>query len=238
MRRLDEVRRGSERLRVGPWRGDQRIALVSPTGGGPPTPDVVRHACDVLAARGYREVLTGALAAPEQQGFLTAGFTLRDELHLLVHDLFDLPDAPAGIRVRRGTRRQRARALEVDALAFPGFWRLDERGLAEAMTATPTARFRVVVDDGVVAGYCVTGRAGTRGYVQRLAVDPEEQGRGIGRALVVDALTWLRRHRAAQAVVNTQVGNERALALYQRLGFRLQPTGLAVLGRHLVREPA
>lgn len=238
MRGVDEVRRGSERLRVGPWRGDDRIALVAPVSGGPPTPDAVRHVCDVLAARGYREVLTGALALAEQQGFLADGFTVKDELHLLAHDLLVLPEPPSGVHLRRARRGDRPRALAVDGMAFPRFWRLDERGLAEAVSATPTARFRVAELDGLVAGYCVTGRAGSRGYLQRLAVVPGAQGRGLGRALVVDALRWLRRRNVTQAVVNTQVGNARAVALYQGLGFRMQPTGLAVLGRTLVREPA
>lgn len=238
VRRVDEVRRGSERLRVGPWRGDHRIALVAPVAGGPPTPGVIREACDVLAARGYREVLTGALALPEQQGFLSSGFTVRDELHLLTHDLLAVPEPPSGVRLRRGGRRDRPRALVVDAAAFPGFWRLDERGFAEAMTATPAARFRVAVLDGAVSGYCITGRAGSRGYIQRLAVSPSLQGRGHGRALVVDALRWLVHRRASQAVVNTQVGNQRALDLYRALGFRQQPSGLAVLGRQLERAPA
>jgi hypothetical protein len=43
----------------------------------------------------------------------------------------------------------------------------------------------------------------------------------------------MRRRGAARAVVNTQLGNEAALALYLRLGFRLQPGGLAVLSRDL-----
>lgn len=232
------MRRGSERLRVGPWRGDHRVALVAPLTPGPPSAAVVQQACDVLASRGYREVLTGALAPPEQQAFLASGFVVRDELHLLSHDLLSLPEAPDGVRLRRGRRRDRSRALAVDGAAFPGFWRLDERGFVEAMTATPAVRFRVAAADAVVAGYCVTGRAGARGYIQRLAVSPAAQGRGLGRALVVDALRWLRRRHVSQVVVNTQVGNERALELYQALGFRLQPAGLAVLGRHLVREPA
>ena len=77
------------------------------------------------------------------------------------------------------------------------------------------------------------GRAARRGYVQRLAVGPEAQGSGLGRALLVDGLRWLRRRGAARAVVNTQVDNERARALYESLGFRMAPSGLAVLGRDL-----
>jgi hypothetical protein len=81
----------------------------------------------------------------------------------------------------------------------------------------------------------VCGRAGHRGYVQRLAVDPSAQGRGVGAGLLIDGLRWLRRWGARDALVNTQEGNARSLRLYQRSGFVLQPEGLAVL--HLDLTP-
>jgi ribosomal protein S18 acetylase RimI-like enzyme len=60
-------------------------------------------------------------------------------------------------------------------------------------------------------------------------VDPEYQRRGLGRALAIDGLRWMKRRGADRAMVNTQERNDVALALYQHLGFRLQPGGLAVL---------
>ena len=237
MGRSDEVRRGAERLRLGEWRGDGSVAYLAPLGTRTPSEDLVRDACRVLAGRGYGEVLTAALAPSECRGFERAGFVVRDELHLLTRDLRQLPDAPP-VRLRRGRRSDRADALAVDATAFPPFWRLDESSLREAMTATPSARFRVAADGRRVTGYAVTGRAGGRGYLQRLAVSPEAWGRGIGRALVVDALQWLRRRGADDVVVNTQVGNERALHLYEQLGFHREPDGLVVLGRSLVDATA
>lgn len=202
---------------------------------------MVDHCCAVLGRRGYAAVVTSALAPREQQGFLQDGFEVREELHLLAHDLRHLPSvprAPGGARLARGMRWHRARTLAVDGLAFSPFWRLDRAGFEEAMTATPHARYRVAAI-GEVVGYAVAGRAGPRGYLQRLAVDPAVAGGGIGSALVVDALGWMRARGVTSAVVNTQVDNERALALYLRLGFRLQPSGLAVLTRPLAdRQPA
>ena len=71
------------------------------------------------------------------------------------------------------------------------------------------------------------------GYLQRLAVTARSQGRGLGLLLVLDALNWLQRRGAQTARVNTQPDNERALALYQRCGFRVEPDRLAVLHRDL-----
>jgi len=99
--------------------------------------------------------------------------------------------------------------------------------------ATPSVRFRVAQVDGRVVGYAIAGRAGRRGYLQRVAVHPDQAGHGLGRALVSDALAWLAGRGAQRAVVNTQEGNAVALALYEALGFRPEPAGLDVLGASL-----
>lgn len=233
MNPLELVRHGGERLRTGPWHGDERVAYLAPVSAHPPPSEaVVRHSLDVLAARGVRAVVTGALAPGEQPGFLAAGFSPREELHLLAHDLVDVGPArtPPPYALRRARRGDRAPALVVDARAFPDFWRLDDAGLQEALTATPSRRFRVAEAPGHrVAGYAVGGRAGLEGYLQRLAVDPDDRRCGLGGALVGDVLWWLRRRGARRAVVNTQVGNDGAVALYLRIGFRLQRDRLTVL---------
>jgi ribosomal protein S18 acetylase RimI-like enzyme len=226
---LDLVRWGTDRLRVGSWRGDARVAYIAPLADGAPAAvDAVRRCCELLGARGYHEIITAALGPAESRGFIEAGFEVRERLHLLAHDLLDLP-APAPVPLRRGRRSDRAGALTVDARSFDAFWRLDDGGFDEAIAATPSSRFRVAEDGQRVVGYAVSGRAGQRGFLQRLAVDPDQQRRGIGAALAIDGLRWMKRRGVERAMVNTQERNDGALALYQRLGFRLQPGGLAVL---------
>jgi ribosomal protein S18 acetylase RimI-like enzyme len=229
---VDVIKWGHERVRAGPWRGDRRIAYLSPIADAPlPSAAFVRRCLEQLAARGYHRVVTGALSPAESTGFLAAGFEISEQLHLLAHDLRQIPDAPVIVH-RRATRGDQEGVLRVDHRAFPPFWRLDASGLDDAVRATPQSRYRVCDRDGVV-GYVITGRAGRRGYLQRLAVDPDQRAAGIGSALVVDGLRWLRRWRVEQAVVNTQLDNGRALALYERLGFRRQPLGLSVLSAPL-----
>jgi ribosomal protein S18 acetylase RimI-like enzyme len=234
MGRLDVVQWGPDRLRVGTWRGDDQIAQIIPAPGHLPSRAVIERCVDELATRGYRSALTSALTYPEQQPFLEADFVVHERLHLLRHDLHAIPERPAlDGRLRRARRRDRPGALHVDAAAFSSFWRFDERGLLDARAATPSSRFRVVIEDEAVVGYAVTGRAGTIGYLQRLAVLPGHQRRGMGRALVVDGLLWAHRRGATSVLVNTQESNTGAVDLYERLGFVREAYGLAVLERPL-----
>lgn len=236
------IESGRERLRVGAWRTDDKVAYLNPIPGAPlPSTDFVRRCLRDLELEGYTKVVTGALSPGEQATFRAAGFEVTEDLHLLSHDLQGLPAAAAPNELlRRSSRHDRAAVLELDQIAFEPFWRLDDEGLDEALRATPHTRFRVVAPKGdgaentaPIVGYAITGRSGRRGYLQRLAVHPQIQRQGVGTLLVVDALRWLRRWRVERAMVNTQLANERALALYERLGFRREASGLSVLAREL-----
>ncbi len=164
------------------------------------------------------------------------GFEVDERLHLLSHNLENVPPMPeTAVPLRRGKSSDWPAVLDVDAGSFAAFWRLDNEGLREAIEATPVSRFRVASPrrGGPVLAYAVTGLSGNQGYLQRLAVHPAAQRAGRGRALAVDGLHWLRRKGVRRAVVNTQVGNAAAFDLYVGLGFRPQPNDLVVLRREL-----
>jgi ribosomal protein S18 acetylase RimI-like enzyme len=231
---------GWERARTGPWRGDGEVALLAPLPpGGPPSVQFLQRCLDSLSARGFSRVVTSALAPAEQAAFLALGFEQYELLHLLSHDLADVArlSRDASRRLRRGRTSDWPSVLAVDASAFEPFWRLDRGGLREAIDATPVTRFRVAASGpgrgrGVLA-YSITGSSDNQGYLQRLAVDPGHRRRGLGRALGLDGLHWLRRRGVAGAVVNTQIGNDAALELYLSIGFRREPVQLSVLHRRL-----
>ena len=222
---------GDHLLRVNRWLGRPDVAaVVLYQAPRPPGADDVRRWAEGLRQLGYRQAVTSAMAEPEQAPFLAAGFGVRERLHLLSHALDDVPAAPRRVLLRRPRRAERPGILAVDAAAFGDRWRFDGTALADAIGATPFSRQRIATDDdGAVIAYAVCGRTQARGYLQRLAVAPRARRQGLGAALVVDALRWMRRHGAEQALVNTQYGNEGALALYEGLGFRPEPTRLAVL---------
>lgn len=227
---------GGRTLRVAPWRGDDRTVVVTPRPDHvTPAPSTIKQCTSELTRQGIRRVVTSALGPAERDAFLAAGFEIRERLHLLSHDMRSWPEPSTKVRLRRARTADRAAVLELDRRAFDTFWGMDDAGLSEALQATPISRFRVALDQEVV-GYGVFGRAGDRGYVQRLAVDPARFRQGIGTRLLADGLRWMRRHHVRQAMVNTQEGNDPALALYLHVGFRLEPIGLTVLTQTLAAE--
>lgn len=224
-------------LRVVPWRGDVRTAYLVPTGSRPST-RTIKQCLSAMERDGYRSAITAALARADQEPFLGAGFTVQERLHLLTRPVAD-PSRQrhrTGALLRRGRRADRQSLLELDAAAFSPFWHFDDAGFDDALSATPSARLRVATGAGGhddITGYAITGRAGWRGYLQRLAVAPDRQREGVGTALVLDGVAWLRRWGAREVLVNTQEANEAALRLYESLGFHRRDDGLAVLRREL-----
>ena len=228
---------GTEQYRIGSWRGQRTTGYVAPL--SPPeqlTRAGLEQVLRRLVRRGYRDVLTAALTEHEQSFFRGAGFAVHERLHLLQHDLHGIAPQIASRPALRPARRWHHRALlEVDALAFDPFWKLDRANLIEAIQATPSTRVMGAFDPKLV-GYAITGFAGEHGYLQRLAVEPSHQGRGHATALVSDGLEWLVQRGATGASVNTQEQNARALALYLHMGFTHVNPGLAVLRYQMVRQ--
>ena len=231
--RQQTLRFGDSWARIAPWRGGGAAAhlVVGPDVGV--SPAVIQCCVDRARTSGYDSVLTSAVSPAESGVFVDAGFEIRERLHLLALDLTSAP-VPAALPLHKATRRDRPEVLELDNLSFDEFWRLGAVGLKDAITATPTSRFRVGHDaDERVRAYAITGLAGRNGYLQRIAVHPDVRRQGWGHALVADALGWLWKHGTDRAYVNTQLENHRAIALYESFGFAVLPAGLCVLGRAL-----
>lgn len=229
MRNLTVAR--GQTVRIGPWRGDRRAALVSTFIDQRLDTKAVAAVLVQLEMEGYERVVTAALAPPEHPAFVANGFTTVRELTLLRRTL-DLPVPRAEQRIRRWRRRRHEEILRVDHAAFDDFWRFDGPALRDALDATPHRVLRVD-SPTEPSGYALSGVARNTAYLQRLAVSPEAAGRGLGTALLLDALRWMRWRGAGEAFVNTQHDNARALELYRRHGFTDEPDGLTIFGRDL-----
>jgi ribosomal-protein-alanine N-acetyltransferase len=227
------------RARLGTWPNEPDVGhLVLIDHAMVPTSRDVASWLDALRGRDLRAVRTGALFPVATEAFRAAGFHTIDRLVLFRSDLSSGSSTPAATlaprrrgraSTRRLTRRRLDEAAAIDQRAFGRQWGNDARSLDDVRCATPHQRSRSITADGHLVGFAISGRSGDRGYLQRLAVDPSARRRGHGRALVDDALEWMRRHAVRSALVNTAVDNDAAIALYESTGFVAEPEELAVL---------
>jgi mycothiol synthase len=79
-------------------------------------------------------------------------------------------------------------------------------------------------DDGTIAAFCWTkfhaDADPTMGEVYVIGVDPDHQGRGLGRALTVAGLDWQwRHHRPPVGMLYVEHDNVAAVGLYRAMGF-------------------
>ena len=189
--------------------------------------DSIYKTLDEAQRFGFTSAYTAALTPSQAEPFIAVGFALFEELHLLRRTITSEITIERG-RTRRARRTDWPDVLTLDHLAFEDFWQFDRTHLVDAIRATPRHRFQVIKTNPL-DGYHVTGLSGMNSYLQRVAVHPRAQGRGYGSVLVNDSLRWAWRNGATLAQVNTQINNERAVALYQRCGFTMAPHRLLVL---------
>jgi GNAT superfamily N-acetyltransferase len=108
--------------------------------------------------------------------------------------------------------------------ALRALFALAEDSQAELDGYLDAGRVLVALDGGRIVGHLQlteTGRP-AEAEVKNMAVLPERQGRGIGRALVAAAIELARAERCSTLLVATAAADIENLRFYQRLGFRMR----------------
>ena len=111
--------------------------------------------------------------------------------------------------------------LQLDRLAFEPIWQLSRESLAAAIIQASSAS--LIEDEGEVIGYQITTSSPFGAHLARLAVLPSHQRKGLGTALVNDAVQSVQEIGLGLLSVNTQENNLSSRKLYEKMGF--QKTG-------------
>ena len=113
-------------------------------------------------------------------------------------------------------------------------WNDPHRDIASARS-TPDAEVLVGEDEGVVVASVMVGYDGHRGWVYYIAVDPDRQAKGMGRATLAAAEAWFRRRGVPKAELLIRRSNERVRGFYEALGWVEEP--VAVFSRRFDDAP-
>lgn len=219
------LRQGWAKAAARPWNADIPDAHLRIVRG---SVEFLASCSRLLLDRGAPAIVSPPLSGSATRMWRDAGFqthlhldlyrrTLTGKVHEPGHDVYeaDIARLPA--------------ALAIDREAFSELWRMDLPGLRESLAATPRSVLLEVRNGHAMSGFAIVGVAGRTGYLQRVAVEPASEGRGIGRSLVRATLRWAQRRGATAMLLNTQPENDRAAGLYRDESFEAMPSGLTVL---------
>jgi mycothiol synthase len=143
-----------------------------------------------------------------------------------LNEPLDQPALPAD-RVLRGfvSGQDEDEWLKLNGRAFAkhpeqGGWTRHDLELREREPWFDPAGFFIAERDGRMTGFHWTKMHDpTLGEVYVVGVDPDEQGSGLGRALTLAGLRYLRDRGAAQAMLYVDEDNVPAIRMYEGLGF-------------------
>jgi len=78
-----------------------------------------------------------------------------------------------------------------------------------------------VADDGALVGYVIVDILDGNAHIEQVSVVPDQQGRGIGNALVEQVATWARANRHSAMTLTTFTDVPWNRPLYEHVGFRV-----------------
>lgn len=99
----------------------------------------------------------------------------------------------------------------------------DPRADIGLASRTPSADLLVGYVGEAVTATVMVGFDGHRGWVYYLAVEPDAQRGGVGRAMMAAAEAWLRARGAPKLLLMVREDNAKVTAFYQSLGYSLEP---------------
>ncbi|PZE86345.1 GNAT family acetyltransferase [Curtobacterium sp. MCBD17_032] len=115
-------------------------------------------------------------------------------------------------------------------------WNDPRRDIARKLTVQPelflVAEGRAGVDREAVVAAGMAGFDGHRGWVNYLAVRPDLQGGGLGRAMMAEFERLLTDMGCPKLNLQVRAGNEQVIAFYESLGYA--PDHAVSLGKRLV----
>ena len=120
--------------------------------------------------------------------------------------------------VRRMTLDDLAQVVQIDQASFKLPW--SERAYRYELTENTVSRCWVAEAEERVAAILVVWLILDEAHIATIATHPEFRRRGIGRALLMEALVSIREEGTHSAMLEVRASNESAQEMYKSFGFK------------------
>jgi ribosomal-protein-alanine N-acetyltransferase len=125
---------------------------------------------------------------------------------------------PGGVTLRGMTAADIPAVHELERRLFPvDAWPLQM--FVDELAQAETRHYLVAERSGKIVGYAGLMCIEPISDVQTIAVVPEQEGQGIGSALLTELIRESRRRHAEDVLLEVRADNPRAQQLYRRYGF-------------------
>lgn len=222
-------RRTGEFLIGGPWRHRTEIATILELAATAGAIDLINAFTEASAAEGIQLIVASEQAERRKREFY-AGAALDPAEDIVVYELARVRAAAPQLRGLRFEQfdpdhiEQFDGLLDLDHQSFPWLWWNSSDEFLDYAGA-PGVQIDVGRDEsGAIVAYTGTTRFRTWGHLDRIAVAPQLQGRGLGKAALEWAVMSLARSGAKRVGLSTQARNLRSRQLYESYGFRRSPS--------------
>jgi GNAT superfamily N-acetyltransferase len=114
---------------------------------------------------------------------------------------------------------------EIDSLVFPSLGSREGcvglmAEIARRRAFIPEATWLALGPEGPCGTIQALRERGVLGAIQNVGIVPTRRGRGLGRALILQALAGMYQSGLGRAILEVTAHNESAIRLYRALGFR------------------
>ena len=226
----------------GPWRHRSEIAAVmelSSQSGAVPLLQELRSAA---ANAGKRLIIASEHHESRQKLFYeSAGYDLIEEI--LIYELNQIPVGSITTprlrfeRVDLKSASATRELIELDHRSFPWLWWNSQAEFDNYVGSFGVNIYLGRDADGKPITYVGVTRFRNWGHLDRIAVDPDVQGKGLGLESLEWAVHLLSESGARRIGLSTQARNIRSRHLYERYGFRRSPSQDYALYGQWLTEP-
>jgi ribosomal protein S18 acetylase RimI-like enzyme len=212
---------------IGPWRNRPEIASIEDLVAVRHLEDLLRAAVERCAELGDELVLTVELDSRRSPArYERAGLEMLEEVITyemgIVREPWTCSDHIRLVRVDANDEAAVKQVTDMDQASFPWLWR-NNRAEFDVYLQAPDVEVWLVELDGEPVAYFGVTLFPDWGHLDRVAVVPEQQGRGLGLETLGLAVDTMRRRGARRVGLSTQGTNWRSQRLYERFGFWRTP---------------